>query len=174
LDKDIFPLISLPEKLVVDGGSCLLSPKFKSFFNSLGVEVLDNIAYQPEWLGTVETVNRVVRYALTKTCQDSFNKWDKYLPGILWGLRCKISSATGYSPYFLLFGVQPRIASVGTVSLVNKVNVESRIVELESLPGLRKSLETVSRSSSKVPVFAVGEFVLLLKPNLRKGTVVNK
>jgi hypothetical protein len=78
LDKDIFPLISLPEKLVVDGGSCFTSPKFKSFCDSLGVKVEDNIAYQPEWMGTGETVNRVVRYALTKTGKDSFDQLDKF------------------------------------------------------------------------------------------------
>jgi hypothetical protein len=92
------------------------------------------------------------------------------LPGILFGLRCKILSATGYSPYYLLFGIQPRIPCVETISLVNKVDVESRKIELENLPGLRKSLERISKSSStKIPVFAVGDLVLLLKSNLRNN-----
>ena len=95
LDKYVIPLASLPENLMVDGGSCFTSPKFEEYCERLNIKLNINIAYQPEWMGAVETVNRVVRYSLAKTCEQQYDFWDKFIPGILLGLRVKVSSATG-------------------------------------------------------------------------------
>jgi hypothetical protein len=50
----------------------------------------------------------MVLQALTdRICDDASNystKWLAELPHVIWGLRTQVSSATGFSPFFLAYG----------------------------------------------------------------------
>ncbi|THU85287.1 hypothetical protein K435DRAFT_590636, partial [Dendrothele bispora CBS 962.96] len=45
--------------------------------------------------------------AIFKACGDSQGKWPLYLAAGLFAVRITVSRSTGYSPYFLLYGIHP-------------------------------------------------------------------
>jgi hypothetical protein len=164
-----------PKILTVDGGTCFTSSLFKELASYFSIQINYTPAYQPEWNGTVERLNRTIRYALTKTVQGNFSTWNHYLPQILFGIRARISNATGYSPFFLLYGVQPRLP--GDFSLVDPIaesNPTLRTIECANLPGYRETLLQSSVSSNKVETFQINDLVMLLDPTIRKKTMHDK
>jgi hypothetical protein len=138
---------------------------FRDWCEKRKIELNLTPAHQPEWTAFVENMNRQVRYALTKMCDGGWRDWEKFLPTIQFALRARVSSRTGYSPFFLLFGVNPRFpgdVASGSSMLMN------RLVEVESLPGIRKDLERQAVSGSVDVDFPLGSLVVVLVPKLRK------
>jgi hypothetical protein len=43
---------------------------------------------------------------LYEELEDYGSKWIEELPKIVWGLRTQVSRATGYSPFFLVYGLK--------------------------------------------------------------------
>jgi hypothetical protein len=41
---------------------------------------------------------------LYEELEDYSSKWIEELPEVVWGLRIQVSRATGYSPFFLVYG----------------------------------------------------------------------
>jgi hypothetical protein len=56
----------------------------------------------------VERGNRLIlaglKPRLYEELEDYSSKWIEQLPKIVWGLRTQVSRATGYSPFFLVYG----------------------------------------------------------------------
>jgi hypothetical protein len=109
-------------------------------------------------MASVEHLNRIVRYALAKNCQDDYSNWDSHLAAIFRGIRCKVNARSGYSPYFLLFGISPSFPEVGD-TVISEGHLDSRVIELDGLPGIRQSLERASRSTTIRKVFHIGDIV---------------
>jgi hypothetical protein len=62
----------------------------------------------PEANGQVERANGLIlaglKSRLYEELEDYGSKWIKKLPKVVWGLRTQVSRATGYSPFFLVYG----------------------------------------------------------------------
>jgi RNase H-like domain found in reverse transcriptase/Reverse transcriptase (RNA-dependent DNA polymerase)/Integrase zinc binding domain/Integrase core domain/Zinc knuckle/Aspartyl protease len=169
---DLFALFGRPAAVSVDRGGCFVSGRLEEFCQAKGIRLALLPAYQPEWAGAVERLNRTLRYALAKTLDGDYSNWDLAVPDILFGLRAQVSSRTGYSPYYLMFGVEPSLPTDPVVT--REPNVPVRHIELMHLPGLRASQERPVRHSSVVRQFPVGSYVMALSPILRKRQVADK
>jgi hypothetical protein len=62
----------------------------------------------PKANGQVERANRLIlawlKLRLYEELEDYGSKWIEKLPKIVWGLWTQVSRATGYSPFFLVYG----------------------------------------------------------------------
>jgi hypothetical protein len=130
------------------------------------------VAYQPEWHGRIKRLNLTLRYAITKSCDGDFFNWPSVVPTVLLGLRSRPSSRSGFSPFYLMFGVSPRLPLDRSVPLTR--SLPARLVDLSSLPALRFLMLRPSSSSSQVKRFPLNSFVLALTPALRMRNVHNK
>ena len=170
--NEIIAQYGCPRIITVDGGSCFISSVFQSLAADYNIQLNFTPGYQPEWNGTVERLNRTIRYALTKTIKGNFADWNQYLFQVLFGIRARISNVTGYSPFFLMYGTHPRLP--GKFHLIDPLceltpeNVELRTLENGNLPGHRSVLIHDSIHSSKIETFAVNDLVMLLDPSIRK------
>ena len=72
-----------------------------------GVVVLFSSAYHPEGNGVVERAHQVLVDGLFKTCEKDKSKWPLYLDAVLFAIRVTTSRTTGYSPFFLIYGIHP-------------------------------------------------------------------
>lgn len=81
LTKEVVPFFGVPEALLSDRGTNLLS---------------------------VEWFNHTLKAMLRKHVNRFGTQWDKYLSGILWAYRNTPHDSTGEKPSFLLFGIDCR------------------------------------------------------------------
>ena len=108
LVEEVVPLFGVPEALLSDRGTNLLSHLMKDVCEMLGVKKLNTTAYHPQCDGMVERFNRTLKTALRKHAARFGNQWDRYLHGVLWAYRNIPHESTGEKPSYLLFGLDCR------------------------------------------------------------------
>ncbi|EPZ31395.1 Integrase, catalytic core domain-containing protein [Rozella allomycis CSF55] len=150
--KELCSLFGVPGKIISDCDKGFTSSYFRETCEKMGIKVEFIPAYQPEWVGFVEGWNRTCRYGITKSVES---------------YRARVHSRTGKSPHYLLFGVEARLPIINKDDEILEGNVELRKAEIENS-------NRESRSSSIVPQFEVGSFVLVLNSKIRKGHIWDK
>jgi transposase InsO family protein len=159
----------IPTRLSTDNGPCFTAQLFKSFCRDLNIEHEEVVAYQPEWQGMVERAIGLIRYSLMRSTGPIMKDWPIHLPRTVFGLNARISSRTGHSPYYLMFGIQPKLP-IDATNL--PLSHEGRQIELTILPGVRAACFRPSLPSSTVRKFPVNSLVGVLSPQFRKGSSV--
>ncbi len=106
--EEVVPMWGVPECLLSDRGTNLLSNLMMDLCRMLGITKLNTTAYHPQCDGAVERFNRTLKTILRKHASKFGCQWDRFLPGILWAYRNTPHSATGEKPSFLLYGVDCR------------------------------------------------------------------
>ena len=72
-----------------------------------GIHHIKISGYNSRANGLVESKHFNVREAIMKTCDGDESKWREVLPQVLWAERITIRKTIGYSPYYIVHGVQP-------------------------------------------------------------------
>jgi hypothetical protein len=96
--------------MTIDGG-----PEFKKEVQHLlrtlyNCTVIISTAYHPEGNAPVERNHQPLVDAIYKCTGDAKGNWPKFLRAVLFAMRVTTSRATGFSPYYLLYGVHPVFA----------------------------------------------------------------
>ena len=92
------------------------SDQVREFVNSLnqqlfhltGVQHIISTAYHPQTNGLDKRFNQTLQRSLLKMIDENQNEWDKYLDSVLAYCTSKQAS-TRFSPFFLLYGREPRL-----------------------------------------------------------------
>ena len=108
LVEELVPFFGVPEALLSDRATNLLSNLMKDVCALLGIEKLNTTAYHPQCDGLTERFNRTLKTMLRKHAAQYGAQWDRYLSGVLWAYRNTPHEATGEKPSFLLFGLDCR------------------------------------------------------------------
>ena len=75
----------------------------------LGYKKVSTTAYHPQTDGLVERFNRTLISMLAKTVERDGKDWDQQLPFVLFAYRASQQQSTLESPFFLLYGRDPRL-----------------------------------------------------------------
>ena len=108
LAEEIVPFFGVPEALLSDRGTNLLSHIMQDVCQLLGVEKLNTTAYHPQRDGMIERFNRTLKSMLRKHAAKFGRQWDCYLSSVLWASRNTPHESTKEKPSFLLFGIDCR------------------------------------------------------------------
>jgi hypothetical protein len=173
----------IPSRIVTDRGLYFMH-EFADYCSSQGITLDHSASYHPQTNGLVERVNGVLEGILRKMCDGLWNKWDLFLDSAMFSLNCRVHATTGYSPFYLVHGVSPRLPNDSTPPrLFNFMDADDRDLytnfELENLgqaraAALRRS-NTQARQMAKrhdaqngvtQVVFEVGQFVKRRKKRL--------
>ncbi|KAJ8916988.1 hypothetical protein NQ315_012903 [Exocentrus adspersus] len=111
----------VPRRIITDRGSCFTSKLFKKYCEDLNIKHVQNATATPRANGQVERYNRTILSSLSATTDDE-ERWDLNISKVRWGLNSTTNSATGKTPYELLFGYNPR--GVSNAFLDNEVMTE--------------------------------------------------
>ena len=98
------------EELLSDRGSNFLSDLILELCCVLGMKI-NTSGYHPQTDGLVEKFNSTILAMLAICTDGSIIEWDKKLPFVLFAYRSTILSSTKESPFFLLYGRDPRLLS---------------------------------------------------------------
>lgn len=99
-----------PERVHSDQGGCFVSELLELTCKRLGIERSTISSAHPSGNGIVERANRTVLAMLAKFLDDgSHNRWDEHIPLLMLAYRAQASKSTGFSPYKLVLGREPRL-----------------------------------------------------------------
>jgi transposase InsO family protein len=105
---DIVHRFGVPNCIITDNDTQFTSKKFLDFCDKHHICVLWSVVAHPKTNGQVERANGMVLQGLKPRIFDKLNKhgkkWAVELPSVLWSLRTMPSRATGFTPFFLVYG----------------------------------------------------------------------
>eukprot|EP00731_Ephydatia_muelleri_P015595 Em0009g19a len=184
LTEEIVPFFGVPEALLTDRGTNLLSHLMLDVCKLLGIKKLNTTAYHPQCDGMVERFNRTLKTMLRKQAAVFGNQWDRYLSGVLWAYRNIAHDSTQEKPSFLLFGVDcrtPTEAAILPPREVQTTNVEDYREELvlclstarkHACDALKKAQQRYKQQYDKHchPVqYKVGDWIMVRFPQDESG-----
>ncbi|XP_075786849.1 uncharacterized protein LOC142829675 isoform X2 [Pelodiscus sinensis] len=148
----------------------------------LNIHPLRTTVYHPQTDGLVERFNQTLKTMLRKFVAEDPRHWDKLLPALLFAIREVPQASTGFSPFELLYGRQPRgILDLlresweeqesrvqGTVPYILQLRERLRKVGEFARANLLQAQEVQARyynRGAKLRSFEPGDHVLVLLPS---------
>jgi transposase InsO family protein len=100
-----------PITILSDRGRELISKAMQYLCRSWGVRRVVTGGYNPTGNAFCERFHRYLNSAITtlKPGSSESPEWDRLVPAVLFSYRCSINDATGFSPYYMLHGKEPRL-----------------------------------------------------------------
>ena len=111
----------IPEQLLSDRGSNFLSELIQGICDLLGVKKLNTSGYHPQTDGLVEKMNSTIVNLIAKCCDTWKHDWDEHLQTLLFAYRSSVQDSTLESPFFMLYGRDPRIPTSTVLSQTRSV-----------------------------------------------------
>ena len=106
--QDIIYRFGMPNRIITDLGSPFTAIKFRSWAQDCSISIDYASIAHPQANSQVEQANRLLLAELKPRLFDELKDyggvWIYELPKVVWGLRTQQSKATGYSPFFLVYG----------------------------------------------------------------------
>lgn len=99
----------LPKRMHSDQGRDFESRLVHEVLSTLGVEKSRTTPYHPQGDPQPERFNRTLLDMLGTLESDKKKKWSQYIPHLVHAYNCTPNDATGFSPYFLMFGREARL-----------------------------------------------------------------
>jgi hypothetical protein len=109
LYEEILVNFGVPQEVITDRGRNFLSQELKGFMDLVNIRHLKTSAYHPRTNGKIENYNGLLGRMLAKCVKGARHKWDRYLPEALFNTRVRTHNATGFTPFYLMYGVEPRV-----------------------------------------------------------------
>ncbi len=107
----LFSMISrvgIPKEILTDQGTAFMSWTIRELYGLLGIKSVRTSVYHPQTDGLVERFNRTLKTMIRKFVHEDAKNWDKWLEPLLFAVREVPQASTGFSPFELLYGRQPR------------------------------------------------------------------
>ena len=104
-----FSILGLPERLLTDQGTNFDCRLIKELCQLAGTKKIRTTAYHPQTNGQCERFNSTLLQMLRTLDPGEKAKWQKHVAALCHAYNCTKNTATGHSPYELLFGRKPRL-----------------------------------------------------------------
>lgn len=168
-----FSLYGLPRKIISDRGPQFASDLFRAMLKRLGVESGLSTAFHPQTDGQTERLNQEIETYLRAFCSHRRDDWASWIPIAEYALNSREHSATGHSPFYLLYGYNPSFTVNPTPTALPSAN--DRIANLQdaradATAALNLAAERMKsyfdRHVTEAPSFEPGQKVWLDTRNL--------
>ena len=98
-----------PSKTITDQDRNFESELIENLCQLVGVQKLRTSPYHPQTNGQYEHFNGTLLNMLGTLTPEQKKDWKSHVPALVHAYNCTRNAATGFSPYFLLFGREPRL-----------------------------------------------------------------
>src|SRR3954465_945015 len=157
--KDIILRYGYPHSVITDNGTNFAEGAFARFCQEKHIRLDVASVAHPASNGQVERSNGLVlsgiKPRLVEPLQRSAGCWIEELPAVLWSLRTTPNRSTGYTPFFLVYGVEavlptdimydsPRVAQ-HTTSETNEISRQDNVDLLEEARELALSRSSINQ-----------------------------
>jgi transposase InsO family protein len=107
---NIIHRFGVPNSIITDNGTQFTGRKFLDFCEDHHIRVDWAVVAHPMMNGQVERANGMILQGFKPRIYNDLNKfgkrWMKELPSVVWSLRTTPSRATGFTPFFLVYGTE--------------------------------------------------------------------
>ena len=169
-----FPLHRIPQKIISDRGPQFAARSMHALYERLGIDAGLMTAYHPQANGQVEHKNQEVEAYLCLFIGKRQDDWVDLLPTAEFVINSRLNSATGHTPFELLYGYTPDFtlpAGCPTgIPLVDKRLQHLRSLRIDAEAALRLSKERMKEGRPKLygaSAFTVGDKVWLQAKHIK-------
>ncbi|XP_065009043.1 uncharacterized protein LOC135639177 [Musa acuminata AAA Group] len=113
--------------------------RFREFCASQGIQLRFSSVAHPQTNGLAKVTNQSILDGLKRRVSAARSAWTDELPSVLWSLRTTPKTATGESPYSLMFGTEAVLPPEVTLATLWKRSYDEEL----SNEGLRASLDVL-------------------------------
>jgi hypothetical protein len=99
----------VPKAIISDRDPRFTGHMWKALWKMLSTELNMSTAYHPESDGQTERMNRTLEEMLRSYVNDKGSDWDRHLVTAELAYNTAVQESTGYSPFRLSYGVDPRL-----------------------------------------------------------------
>ncbi|KAL0152472.1 hypothetical protein M9458_052195 [Cirrhinus mrigala] len=100
--------VGIPAEILTDQGTPFMSGLMVDLCRLLWVKQLRTTVYHPQTDGLVERFNQTLKQMLRRVAAEDRQDWDLMIPYVMFGIREVPQASTGFTPFELPFGRQPR------------------------------------------------------------------
>ena len=101
-------MFGAPAEILSDQGTEFLNETVQAMTRGLGIERRVSSPWHPRTNGSVERTNATLVAMLEKHARDNPLDWPLWLDYVLFAYRTKVHSATGFTPFAVMFGREHR------------------------------------------------------------------
>ena len=150
--ENIYRLYGLPANIVSDRDRKFDSHFWRAVFGKLDTKLSMSTADHPQTDGQTERVNQILEDMLRAYVSKRQTNWEEYLPIAEFAYNSAKHSSTGYSPFMLMYGFQPRAPhAVG----LHKEKVQAAKDFLEDMNDMLKfAQENIKKAQSRARAYA--------------------
>ncbi|XP_013080918.2 uncharacterized protein LOC106066442 [Biomphalaria glabrata] len=136
----LFTRFGFPEEVLSDRGTQFHCQLTTTFLKMFGIRQRFTAPYHPQSNGICERFNCTLKKALSKVADDNPKEWDVALPSILFAYRESRNETTGFSPFQMIYGGNPR----GPMTILKELILPQEHV------GNKESYDIVTETRNKV------------------------
>ncbi|KAM0727554.1 Retrovirus-related Pol polyprotein from transposon 17.6 [Formica fusca] len=171
----------IPEKILTDQGTNFLSEIFKNTCKLLKINKIQTTVYHPESNGALERSHRTLAEYLRHYINDDQTDWDEWIPFAMFTYNTTPHTATGYTPFELVYGHQADLPTALTRPPKPTYNYDDYAQELKGRLRATNQLAKKHVKEEKIKAkqqydkntreikFKVGDKVLVYDETLRRG-----
>ena len=184
LFSTVFSVHGLPRMVISDRDHLFTAKFFAELMRILDVKQHMGTSYQHDFNGAAEVLNKTVEVMLRHVVSDHPDRdFDDYLPLIQWAYNTSVHSSTGVSPYYAMWGFEPRHPLELKEDFIVENNAHGKTVKAfvehqqQVLQQVRDALSVsqdtmegyMNNASRKDIIYAPGDMVYLSTKNLGKS-----
>uniref|UniRef100_A0A2N9IB95 RNA-directed DNA polymerase n=1 Tax=Fagus sylvatica TaxID=28930 RepID=A0A2N9IB95_FAGSY len=189
--EHIITRFGIPYKLITDNGTPFINKDVREVLEHYRVKHRRSTPYYPQGNGQAEATNRMLLRILSKMVFDYGNDWKAHLADVLWAYRSSPKTATGFTPFSLVYGTDtisptelvvpsPRVMQGSELETDANMCAEARMADLEGLDEARdlakakaqrnyQKMANVYSKALRVRIFAEGQMVLKAAEFVRRN-----
>ena len=172
-----------PRTLLSDRGFNFLSKLVLEVCKLIETRKVNTTAYHPQTDGLVEKFNGTLAQTLSMYTSANQKDWDLYIPTALFAYRVSPHPSTGDSPFYLLYGREPRLPidvsllppkGLSPSVLEHRARIvrnisEGQIVAQDNVVKAQQAMKHYHDLRAKEPSFLEGDRVWVFSPAVPKG-----
>jgi hypothetical protein len=114
-----------PLDIVTDQGKEFCTKLSNELFKRLGTNHLTTSPHHPQCNSQAEVANKTIAKYLASFCDDSTLDWELYLAPLMFSYNTSFHHSIKATPFYLTFGMEPRLPNLPTPDLPRKFYSES-------------------------------------------------